>query len=88
MKISVLGCGRWGSFIAWYLANRGNEVCSWGPDGDGSYEVLRRTGRNDYVTLDPRILLCGQPRGDDRHLHQLAGTARLHEARHAVRRER
>ena len=22
MKITVLGCGRWGSFIAWYLDNR------------------------------------------------------------------
>lgn len=57
MKISVLGCGRWGSFIAWYLTNRGNDVCSWGPEGEGSYEILRTKGKNDYVTLDPRILL-------------------------------
>ena len=34
MKISVLGCGRWGSFIAWYLCNKGYDVCSWGPEGD------------------------------------------------------
>ena len=57
MKISVLGCGRWGSFIAWYLSRQGNEVTSWGPEGDPSYEVLRTTGRNDYVTLDERIKL-------------------------------
>ncbi len=57
MKISVLGCGRWGSFIAWYLSNRGNEVCSWGPEGDGSYKILKETGRNEYVELDNKIEL-------------------------------
>ncbi len=57
-KISVLGCGRWGSFIAWYLATKkGKEVWSWGPEGDYSYEVLKNTGRNEYVTLDKSIVL-------------------------------
>ncbi|MBP5242568.1 MAG: glycerol-3-phosphate dehydrogenase [Clostridia bacterium] len=57
MKISVLGCGRWGSFIAWYLTNKGYDVYSWGPEGDYSYEVLKNTGKNEYVTLDERIHL-------------------------------
>lgn len=57
MKISVLGCGRWGSFIAWYLARRGNDVCSWGPEDDYSYRILKETGRNEYVELDPKIRL-------------------------------
>lgn len=57
MKISVLGCGRWGSFIAWYLCNLGNDVYSWGPEEDYSYQVLKTTGKNEYVTLDPRIHL-------------------------------
>ncbi len=57
MKISVLGCGRWGSFIAWYLANQGNDVYSWGPEDDYSYQVLRDTGKNEYVQLDSRICL-------------------------------
>lgn len=57
MKISVLGCGRWGSFIAWYLSRRGNEVASWGPEDDYSYKVLKETGRNEYVTLDEKIKL-------------------------------
>ena len=57
-KISVLGCGRWGSFIAWYLATKkGKEVYSWGPEGDYSYEVLKNTGKNEYVTLDKSIVL-------------------------------
>ena len=57
MKISVLGCGRWGSFIAWYLCNHGHEVCSWGSEEGYSYQVLRDTGKNEYVTLDKRIHL-------------------------------
>ncbi len=57
MKISVLGCGRWGSFIAWYLCNHGHDVYSWGPEDDYSYQVLRDTGKNEYVTLDTRIRL-------------------------------
>lgn len=57
MKISVLGCGRWGSFIAWYLCNHGHDVYSWGPEDDYSYKVLKETGKNEYVTLDERITL-------------------------------
>lgn len=57
MKISVLGCGRWGSFIAWYLANKGYDVYSWGPEGDYSYQILKETGKNEYVELDKRIHL-------------------------------
>ena len=57
MKVSVLGCGRWGSFIAWYLCNHGHDVYSWGPEEDYSYKVLKETGKNEYVELDKRIHL-------------------------------
>lgn len=58
MKISVLGCGRWGSFIAWYQATvLKNQVISWGPEGDYSYEVLKNEGKNEYVALDKSIEL-------------------------------
>ncbi len=58
MNISVLGCGRWGSFIAWYQATvLKNNVISWGPEGDYSYEVLKTEGRNEYVALDKSIKL-------------------------------
>ncbi len=58
MNISVLGCGRWGSFIAWYQAIQlKNKVISWGPQGDYSYEVLKNTGKNEYVALDKSIEL-------------------------------
>ena len=40
MKVSVLGCGRWGSFLAWYNDKIGNDVISWGMEGEPSYDVL------------------------------------------------
>ncbi len=57
MKISVLGCGRWGSFIGWYLVNNGHDVIQWGTEGHHSFDVLKNTGRNEYVNLDSRIKL-------------------------------
>lgn len=57
MKISVLGCGRWGSFIGWYLVNNGHDVIQWGTEGNNSFDVLKNTGRNEYVELDKRINL-------------------------------
>lgn len=57
MKVSVLGCGRWGSFIAWYLCNHGHEVTLWGSEEGNSYRVLKETGKNEYVELDSRITL-------------------------------
>lgn len=57
MNISVLGCGRWGSFIAWYLSRQGFRVCSWGDEASKSYRILKETGRNEYVALDEKITL-------------------------------
>lgn len=56
MKISVLGCGRWGSFIAWYLA-KNNDVCVWTkPDSDIAQEFFRRRG-NDLVSFGEETLI-------------------------------
>jgi glycerol-3-phosphate dehydrogenase (NAD(P)+) len=57
MKISVLGCGRWGSFIGWYLVNNGHKIVQWGTEGHHSFDVLRDTRKNEYVELDKRINL-------------------------------
>ena len=58
MKISVLGCGRWGSFIGWYQATvLKNEVIVYGEEGREAYDVLKRDGRNEYVALDKSITL-------------------------------
>ncbi|MGN0804337.1 MAG: NAD(P)H-dependent glycerol-3-phosphate dehydrogenase [Candidatus Coproplasma sp.] len=58
MKITVLGCGRWGSFIAWYHATvLKNEVILFGEEGRKSYECLKRDKKNEYVDLDGSISL-------------------------------
>ncbi len=57
MNISVLGCGRWGSFIGWYLVNNNHKVIQWGTEGNYSFDVLKNTGKNEYVELDKRIIL-------------------------------
>ncbi len=57
MNISVLGCGRWGSFIGWYLVNNGHNVVQWGRKDSQSFNVLKSAGKNEYVELDKRITL-------------------------------
>ncbi len=57
MKISVLGCGRWGSFLAWYNNFIGHDVVSFGREDSPSYKVLKETGKNEWVTLDKNIEL-------------------------------
>ena len=57
MKITVLGTGRWGSFITWYLSNQGHEVTEWGRKGGKSFEILNTTGKNEYVTLNKGVKL-------------------------------
>ncbi len=57
MKISVLGCGRWGSFLAWYLNSLNHDVVSWGPGDGESYRILKETGKNEYVALGEKIRL-------------------------------
>ena len=63
MNISVLGCGRWGSFIANYLAQKGNNVYLWGRSGGRSYESLLKTRSNDYMQLCDEVnLTCDLPK--------------------------
>ena len=57
MKISVLGCGRWGSFITWYLATGGHDVTEWGRPGSRSLAELQATRQNEYVHLPDGVCL-------------------------------
>lgn len=50
MNISVLGSGRWGTCIAWYLHQTGHDVTLWGHDGP-SFRQLYETRRNSYMAL-------------------------------------
>lgn len=67
MRISVLGCGRWGSFIAWYLCNHGHDVYSWGMEDSDAFKILKETGENEYVKLDERICLTSDLRAAISH---------------------
>ncbi|MEG1932488.1 MAG: glycerol-3-phosphate dehydrogenase, partial [Pygmaiobacter sp.] len=57
MNCTVLGCGRWGSFLACFHSRR-NHVTLWGRAGSESFEVLRRTRKNDYLTMPDAVELC------------------------------
>lgn len=49
--ITVIGPGRWGTFIAWYLNHIGYEVSLYGQAGTPQFEELRTTRKNPYLTL-------------------------------------
>ena len=57
MKVSVLGCGRWGTFIAWYLSNHKHNVVQWGREDSKSFIGLKENRANEYVTLGDNITL-------------------------------
>ncbi len=52
MKFSVLGCGRWGSFISWYLCSKkGYDVCLYGRESSKAFQLLKNTQKNEYVSF-------------------------------------
>ncbi|MBN2851581.1 MAG: NAD(P)H-dependent glycerol-3-phosphate dehydrogenase [Clostridia bacterium] len=57
MEIAVLGCGRWGSFIGYYVSRLGHKTTIWGRDGSDNLKSLINTRKNEYVTLDDNIKL-------------------------------
>ena len=57
MKITVLGCGRWGSFHAWYANYLGNEVTLYGRENSKHMANLMKTRQNEYLTLPQNINL-------------------------------
>lgn len=57
MKFSVLGPGRWGTFIAWYLNKEKHDVILWGRPGSENINELINTKKNEYVTLPEDIKL-------------------------------
>ena len=57
MKMSVIGCGRWGSFIAWYLCHIGHEVTLYGREGSAHMAQFMQTRSNGLVTFGPDVRL-------------------------------
>ncbi len=59
MKITVIGCGRWGSFIGWYLDQIGHKTSFYGPADTPHMQQYLKTRTNGMVTLRESIgLIC------------------------------
>lgn len=57
MNLSILGCGRWGSFLAWYGHRLGHSVLIWGRGNSPTFLALRQTRGNEYLRLPPEVRL-------------------------------
>lgn len=55
MKISIFGCGRWGSFIAWYLNHIGHEITLCGRKTSENLTKLINFRKNEFLELDKEI---------------------------------
>ncbi|MFO7612728.1 MAG: NAD(P)H-dependent glycerol-3-phosphate dehydrogenase [Clostridia bacterium] len=55
MKITVIGCGRWGTFLSGYLSGLENSVLLYGRASSENLRQLADTGKNEYMELDPSV---------------------------------
>ena len=57
MKITVIGCGRWGSLITWYLDSIGHEVTLYGRASSAHMQRFISERRNDLLELKESVKL-------------------------------
>lgn len=57
MKISVIGCGRWGTFITWYLDYINHEVSLYGRESSKHMQRLIKERKNDLLELRESVHL-------------------------------
>lgn len=56
MQISVIGAGRWGSFLAYYCSKiLDYDTVLYGRKGSKRFEQLKTTGKNEYVVMPENI---------------------------------
>lgn len=60
MKITVIGCGRWGSLITWYLDHIGHQLTLYGRPGSARMQRFLESRKNDLLTLPESITLSTQ----------------------------
>ncbi len=56
-KIAVIGCGRWGSFIAWYLDKTGHSITLYGRESSANMQKFLDCRKNDILTLPESVAL-------------------------------
>lgn len=57
LRITVVGCGRWGSFLACYLDRIGHAVTLYGRASSAHMQTFLQTRKNDLLTLPESIFL-------------------------------
>jgi len=57
MNITVIGNGRWGTFITWYLDRIGHKVALYGRSKSESMKSLIENRRNQYISFNDSVLL-------------------------------
>lgn len=57
MRATVIGCGRWGSFIAWYLNKIGHQILLYGRESSAKWQTLKQTRSNGLLTLENSVML-------------------------------
>ncbi|HPF86418.1 MAG TPA: glycerol-3-phosphate dehydrogenase [Candidatus Limiplasma sp.] len=61
MRITVIGSGRWGTFLAWYTDWLGHAVRLLGREGSPRFQALAGTRTNGLVTLPDCVALITAP---------------------------
>lgn len=57
MRVTVIGCGRWGTFLSWYFSKLGHKVLVYGRENSAKLELLRKKRSNEYLELRDTVLL-------------------------------
>ena len=57
MNIAVIGCGRWGSLITWYLDTLGHHMTLYGRRDSARMQRFMETRQNDLLTLPESVAL-------------------------------
>ena len=57
MRIFVIGCGRWGSLITWYLDRIGHNVTLYGRKESARMQTFLATRKNDLLELPESVAL-------------------------------
>ena len=58
-QMSVIGCGRWGTFLGWYVANYcdAETVLMYDMPNSRTYLQLQAERKNEYLTLSDNMFL-------------------------------
>lgn len=57
LRFFVIGCGRWGSFIAWYISQLKQPVTLYGRASSANMKQLMRNRKNEYIALPDAVEL-------------------------------